>query len=310
MIEEPEPKPKPATTALTPTAGTGLDFYQRINDPIEAVNLLGLAFSQSRMFGCKNDSQGRVLAMACLCERRSPVELMREYHLIEGNLTLKADAMLARFRAAGGEHIIVERSAERAAITLKMKRQKPQDFSFTWEEAKAESYVYCKDGKTLKDNWSTPRRRMQMLWARLVSDAVRALAPECVAGHYTPEDFGHHQDDTITVEAEVVEQAEPVAEEKPESELTPEPALEPTPPAEAPPEKTTREQLVEMKGLKDQLGYGADVWKQILEKFGVATAKDLAPEEADRVLLWLHKQANKASSKNELEQWANNQMPF
>jgi len=64
-----------------------------------------------------------------------------------------------------------------------------------------------------------------------------------------------------------------------------------------------------MKGLKNQLGYGADIWKQILERFGVATAKDLDPDEADRVLLWLHRQVDKAASKNELEQWANSQIP-
>jgi len=201
--EEPKPKPKPMETALA-TTSVNLDFYQRIADPIDAVNKLGLAFSQSRMFGCKNDSQGRVLAMACLAERRSPVDLMREYHLIEGNLTMKADVMLSRFHAVGGEHTIVARSPERAAILLKFRRQK-QEFEFTWEEAKLEPYVYCKDAKTLKDNWSTPRRRMQMLWARLVSDSVRAFAPQCVAGQYTPEDFGHHQDDVITVEATVVE---------------------------------------------------------------------------------------------------------
>ena len=40
----------------------------------------------------------------------------------------------------------------------------------------------------LKAKYSTPRARMQMLWARCVSDGVRVVAPECVQGIYTPEE--------------------------------------------------------------------------------------------------------------------------
>lgn len=300
-----ETKPKP-TTAIATVPASSLDFYRRIADPIEAVHKLGIMFAESKMFNCKNDSQGRVLAMACLAEHKSPIELMREYHLIDGNLTMKADVMLAKFRAAGGEHSIIERSADRAAIELKMKRHKC-NFAFTWEEAKAEAYVYGKDGKSFKDNWATPRRRKQMLWARLISDAVRAMAPECIAGHYTPEDLGHHEADVITVEAEPATQGaeDKAIEEAATKAAAAHPAMEDRPP----PDKVSREQLVEMKRLKIHLNYDGDTWRKILEKFDVATAKDLDTEEAARLLLWLHKQADKEQRGNELEQWANDQIP-
>jgi hypothetical protein len=314
MSEENRPEQEPGT-AMTPAApSTGaVDFYGRIADPLDAVHKLGTAFEESRMFGCKNASQGRVLAMACLAEGRSPVEVMREYHLIDGNLSMKADVMLAKFRQAGGDHEIVERSPDRAAIVLKLKR-KSHSFEFTWEQAKGESYVYAKDGRTPKDNWSTPRRRMQMLWARCVSDAVRAVAPECMAGHYTPEELGHHQDDVTEVTATVVRTEPPVSGASvsaSSSDVAPEP--EPAQVTEtevaSPTAAVTRDQLVEMKGLKDALELGPNEWKQIVERFGVVSAKDLDTEQAEDLLTWLRQQADKDSVKNELEQWAKDQLP-
>jgi len=48
--------------------------------------------------------------------------------------------------------------------------------------------IYKSKNDELKFNWSTPRKRKQMLWARLVSDVVRAIAPQVVKGIYTPEE--------------------------------------------------------------------------------------------------------------------------
>ncbi len=309
-----------------PAVANAISLYDRISDPMDAVNKLGVAFAQSKMFGCSNESQGRVLAMHCLAERKSPVALMREYHLIGGNLTMKADVMLAKFRQAGGSHIVLERSANRAATELKYKRQTLM-FEFTWEEAKKESYVYCKD-KTLKDNWNTPRRRMQMLWARLISDAVRAVCPEAVAGHYTPEDLdvpsepdnkvdasGEPSNGVIDAEFTVTE--EPAAEAKapefdrvPPQESAKEAATEDPPPlatepqqdrglavTEPEPDNVTADQLQQMKAMKVELGYGDEVWKQVLDRFGVTTAKDLTYQEAYRVVAWLIKRIQDSKEK-------------
>ena len=49
----------------------------------------------SAMFGCANANQGRVMAMTCLTERKSPFWLKTRYHLIEGNFSMRTDAMLA-----------------------------------------------------------------------------------------------------------------------------------------------------------------------------------------------------------------------
>jgi hypothetical protein len=45
-----------------------------------------------------------------------PLTLAEKYHLIQGKLSMRADAMLAEFNARGGKHKIKERSPERVAI--------------------------------------------------------------------------------------------------------------------------------------------------------------------------------------------------
>lgn len=161
--------------------------YQGVVNPLEFVDRLGDAIAKSGMFGCKNVESGKVLAMTCFSERKSPTEIARRYHIIEGRLSMKAGAMLADFRVRGGRHRIVERTPERASIELTIDGQS-QQFTFTWEEAQQEPFIRDKDGK-VKKNYATPRTRMQMLWARVVSDSVEAMAPEIAYGVYTPEEI-------------------------------------------------------------------------------------------------------------------------
>lgn len=158
-----------------------------MTDPLAAVEQLGNAIAQSAMFGCSNPSQGKVLAMACLAEKKSPVEIARKYHIIEGNLSKKSDAMLAEFRERGGKHRLVFRTSDHAEIELSIDGE-TQSFSLNWTEAQQEPFVFTKK-RTIKKNWATPRSRMQMLWARVVSDGVRVMCPEVVAGTYTPEEI-------------------------------------------------------------------------------------------------------------------------
>lgn len=170
-----------------------LSVYERIADPLAAVREMGEAIAKSRLFGCESLEQGKVFAWECLARRCPPLSLTETYHVIDGRLSMRADAMLARFREVAGHHEIVERSPDRAAIRLYQEGVLRGEFSFTWQEAQAEGLENGKSG--IKTNWSTPRRRMQMLWARVCSDAVRAVAPEVCAGKYTPEDFGRVADD-------------------------------------------------------------------------------------------------------------------
>lgn len=169
-----------------------LTIYDRMPNPLDAIKMLGGAIAKSRMFGCETPEQGMIMAWECLTRRLAPLSLKETYHLINtskgASLTMRADAMLAGFLFLGGRHRVIERSEDRAAIELAKADGETQMFSCTFAEAQAAGFTEGKDGT--KDNWNSPRQRMQMLWARVVSDGVRTMDPRVCAGKYTPEDFG------------------------------------------------------------------------------------------------------------------------
>lgn len=188
-----------------------LSVYDKITDLADFVEGLGKYIFESQIFKC-TPAAGRVLALECVVRKQPPLLLAQTYHFISGTLSMRADAMLAGFRRLDGDHKIISRTPDKAAIELSAGRKK-MIFELAWSDIWDEEYVYSNaandkppriakrlpDGTinpaALKDNWSTPRRRMQMLWARCVSDAVRAFAPEVNAGSYTPEESGEIADD-------------------------------------------------------------------------------------------------------------------
>jgi hypothetical protein len=196
----------PGADAPPATAGlANLSIFDKITDPKETAKQLGAAIVESKVFGCSNSGQGEVLAWECLVLRIPPLRLAQTYHLIMGKLTMRADAMLAGLVERGGTYVVKSRTPEAAAIEI-THRGNVETFALTWEEAKKEPFAYEEqDGKvvemwnetdpkkkkepTLKTKYSTPRARMQMLWARVVSDGVRTMAPEVNSGRYTPEEF-------------------------------------------------------------------------------------------------------------------------
>ena len=317
-----EPAPSAGALAKFTPAMMTPSIYDRIADPLDFIFKFGKAMAASCMFGAKNDQQGMVLAMACLTERQSTLVLARRYHIIGGNMSMKSSVMLAEFRQRGGDHNIIERSADRAEIELISGRKKYK-FAFTFEQAKVEDYVFAKDGKTFKDNWSTPRRRMQMLWARCVSDSIDAVCPEVKAGYYTPEELGGIEQpepngDEATDAIDVPFVFEQPMERKSVATTTATEIEQPDLKAAAEnlvaaqgAAPVTREQLVEMKRIKDSLGDGLPeaTWRAALKKVGgdaTEKASQLSFTNANRVIDWLLKRANAGKAQTSLDQFANN----
>lgn len=172
----------------------------------EEIEKLGLLFERSGMFGCSQQGQGVMLAMTCMMTKQTPVEILETYHFINGRLSMRSDKMLARFLEAGGVYEILERTPERAAIKGSYKAA-TLEVSLSFEDAKLEPFVWGKDKngtRELKDNYATPRKRMQMLWARVASDMVRAICPVVVSGVYTPEEVQDFSDDEKVSRAKLV----------------------------------------------------------------------------------------------------------
>ena len=166
------------------------DVYGRMADPLAAIDTLGKAFQQSQLMGVTTPGDGQVLALTCMCEGITPLEFSRTYHIISGRPAMRADMMHAKFREAGGKvqwKNLGDDGKKAEAI-----------FSFSGESLTVaftiEDAVRMIGEKKMKkdgSNWAADPGAM--LRARLISKAVRILAPEIVAGVYTPEDLAGSQ---------------------------------------------------------------------------------------------------------------------
>jgi hypothetical protein len=171
---------------IVPVPAASLDVYDRINDPLAAIKTLGGAIFKSGIFGLDKPEQGEVLAMQCLAERKSPLELARTYHFIQGQLAIRSDALLAKFHQAGGSVTWTTRTDTEVVATFK-RGTSAANIVATIDEYIANGTATKADGKTLKDNWKKWPRRM--LTARAISEGVRLVAPECCFGVYVAEEI-------------------------------------------------------------------------------------------------------------------------
>lgn len=161
-----------------------MTLFQGVADPIEAALKLGEAFASSGMFGCTKPTQGAILALQCMASGLTPFDVTATYHLLDGKLAMKADAMLGKYIAAGGKVVWQTRTAERCSARWSF-RENDLTMEVTMQELVANGVALGRDGN-LKDNYRKHPR--QMLTARLISEAVRLLAPDVVSGVYTPEE--------------------------------------------------------------------------------------------------------------------------
>lgn len=203
---------------MTSTDAKALTVYDSISNPIESMKTLGYSIAHSKMFGCETEQQGEIMALECMARRCPPMQLAQRFHLIKGKLSMKTEAMLSDFvERCGGKCAIVERSADRSAIVLTVDGETEQ-FSLSWDQAKEEPFVYegkesvvvellatGSDKLKLKPKYATPRSRMQMLWARVVSDGIRCMKPQVTSGIYTPEEVSDFDDVNVDLPASTIE---------------------------------------------------------------------------------------------------------
>ena len=153
--------------------------------PFEHQIKLAESFAKSGLFGIKTADQALALMALCEAEGLHPAIAVRDYHLIQGKPALKADAMMARFQAAGGKVEWKDLSDERVCATF----SHPSGGSATidWDMARAKSAGFAG-----KDNWKKFPRAM--LRSRVVSEGIRTVFPGVVVGVYTPEEVADFDD--------------------------------------------------------------------------------------------------------------------
>lgn len=165
-----------------------IQTYEKMND-LPSVKALGTAIMESAMFGCKNSEQGVIIALQCIAENKPPLEMAKNYHIVQGKLTKRADSMLADFKRSGGKikwGDLKNRKIQSATFTDP--EGNVYDVSYSIDDAKAAG-VY----KNKADS-SWQKTPAAMMRARLVSETLRAIAPEIVTGVYTPEEAAQFDD--------------------------------------------------------------------------------------------------------------------
>lgn len=140
---------------------------------------MAVAIAKSGLFGMKTAEQALALMCVSQAEGLHPAIAARDYHIIQGRPTLKADAMLARFQTAGGK---VE--------------------WHTYTDECCDATISHPQGGTVRVMWDMDRVKKaeiknidmykkyprNMLRARVISEGIRTVYPGVVVGTYTPEE--------------------------------------------------------------------------------------------------------------------------
>ena len=145
----------------------------------QQVQRMAEAAAKSGMFGVKTQEQALTLMLLAQAEGIHPMTAVRDYHVIQGRPSLKADTMMARFIQAGGRVEWHTLSDAKVEATFSHAAGGTARIVWTMEMAKNASLAG-------KDNWKAYPRAM--LRSRVISEGVRTVFPGVIAGVYTPEE--------------------------------------------------------------------------------------------------------------------------
>jgi hypothetical protein len=165
--------------------------------------------ADSKMFGFKNEAEAMAIMLLCQAENMHPAVAMRDYHVINGRPSMKADAMLARFQLAGGK--VEWPRMDDAEVTGVFTHPAGGKATITWNDETIKRAELSRNPMHQK----YPR---QMKRARCISEGIRSVYPACVAGVYTPEEVADFAPAKGARVVDVVPDPEP--EPEPEVELS------------------------------------------------------------------------------------------
>jgi hypothetical protein len=148
--------------------------------PFNEMQQMAEAIAGSGLFGLKTPQQALALGLLCQAEGRHPAEAARDYHVIQGRPTLKADTMLARFQSAGGRVEWPTYTDKKVVGVFSHPSGGTLTLDWDWERAKSA-------GLATRDTWKQYPR--QMLRARVISEAIRTILPGVLSGCYLPDEL-------------------------------------------------------------------------------------------------------------------------
>lgn len=142
------------------------------------VERIAVAIAKSGMFGIKDPNAVLTLCLVAQAEGQHPAVVFRDYSVISGKPSKKAEAMLRDFISAGGKvewHTLTDDCADATfshpAGTARI----------SWDKERAKKAGLGGNGMYAK----YPR---QMLRSRVISEGVRTVYPGATSGLYVPEE--------------------------------------------------------------------------------------------------------------------------
>jgi len=151
---------------------------------------MGVAIAASNLYGIKKPEEFIALALVAQAEGRHPAIVARDYHIISGKPTLKADAILARFQDCGGKVDWKKYANDACEAVFSHPSGGSVLISWSIEDAK-------KAGLTGNQTWSKYPRAM--LRARCISEGVRTVFPAVLCGIYTEEEVRESNESPIVM---------------------------------------------------------------------------------------------------------------
>jgi len=142
--------------------------------------MMAEVIADSKCFGIQNAKQALALGILCQAEGRHIGEVGRDYHIISGKPTLKSEAMLARFQAAGGKVEWHEYTIESVSGTFTHPQAGSLKVTWTIQDAKR---------ACLLGNPTWQKYPRQMLRNRVTAEGIRSTYPGVLSGCYTPEEI-------------------------------------------------------------------------------------------------------------------------
>lgn len=147
--------------------------------PLNDIERMAGYMVKSGLFGIKTPEQAVALMLIAQAEGMHPALASRDYHIIQGRHSLKADAMLARFISSGGK--VQWHTYTDTEVSATFSHPSGGSVQISWDMARAKQADLGS-----KDNWKKYPR--QMLRARVISEGIRTVYPGVAVGVYTPEE--------------------------------------------------------------------------------------------------------------------------
>jgi len=213
------------------------------------------------------------------------MQALRQINVIQGKPTMAAELMLslAYKHVPGFKYSVVETTSTRCVCKFERPGHAPLTHKFDMGDAKAL-------GLDSKDNWK--KQPATMLRWRCISSGLRLVAPDAIAGVYTPEEIV--PDARVNVESGTIIETESI--DRPPVTM---PTPKATAPAENPPQSgassfaelpgcISEKQAKRMFAISHKSGVSQEALKAYLTEIGIEHTNQIKRgEEYDTICKWI-----------------------